>query len=354
MWQLLCAVYFSDDMCELVFVLCRHLSVVCALCSCLLLIFLLCISCCVLIMKRSRVYKSGSQKRSEKREKVAKSVENTNRLTSYFSSSSSVAADSTDNDASSEVDSCFDNNNTCDVDSLKDNEVGDDGIPRTETDDSAASTSTTNTNNQFEQTILDLQNEFPTDRGILPGDVFDSDLKRAILQHGPCKPTSETHFTNPDGKPNFKAAFYHRTDDSITIPRQWLCYSPTLNRPYCEVCWLFADRNYNQFTRAWIDGVQGDNHNMTSKIIKHEESAQDFHAARAFGQWVSGKTIDAETEKQRKSNVSFWTKVLQRLVAIILTLSTLNLAFRAHRETVGKGVCEGGGFPWISCVGRSI
>ena len=96
-------------------------------------------------MKR-RVYKSGSQKRSEKRQKVAKSVESTNRLTSFFPCSSSIAPDSTDNSASSEVNSYCDNN-TCVVDSLKDvddslKDVDDDGIPpapRTETDDSAAS-----------------------------------------------------------------------------------------------------------------------------------------------------------------------------------------------------------------------
>lgn len=42
--------------------------------------------------------------------------------------------------------------------------------------------------------------------------------------------------------------------------------------------------------------------------------------------------------------MSFWTKVLQRLVSIILTMSALNMAFRGSRESIGEGVCEGGNF----------
>ena len=40
----------------------------------------------------------------------------------------------------------------------------------------------------------------------------------------------------------------------------------------------------------------------------------------------------------------FWNKVLQRLVAIILTICILNLALRDHRQSVHDGLCEDGNF----------
>ena len=83
---------------------------------------------------------------------------------------------------------------------------------------------------------------------------------------------------------------------------------------------------------------------MSSKILKHEQSEQHIAAARVYGNWKNSKTIDKESDKAHIAHITFWTKVLQRIIAIILTLSTLNLAFRGHRETVGEGECEGGNF----------
>ena len=88
----------------------------------------------------------------------------------------------------------------------------------------------------------------------------------------------------------------------------------------------------------------GDIHNMSTKISKHEASQCHINAASSYGRWKRGKTVDEEHERQMKLNVSFWTKVLQRVVSIILTLCTLNLALRGHRETVHGGICEGGNF----------
>ena len=83
---------------------------------------------------------------------------------------------------------------------------------------------------------------------------------------------------------------------------------------------------------------------MGTKIKKHEKSQSHIAASCVYGRWKKGKTIDVEAEKRTKLDVSFWTKVLQRLLSIILTLASLNLALRGHRETAYEGVCEGGNF----------
>ena len=49
--------------------------------------------------------------------------------------------------------------------------------------------------------------------------------------------------------------------------------------------------------------------------------------------------MDKDAEVINKNNISFWTKVLQRLLPVTLTLCSLNLAFSGH-----SGHCEGGNF----------
>ena len=133
-------------------------------------------------------------------------------------------------------------------------------------------------------------------------------------------------------KINFSLEYYSKVVDNVAIPRLWLCYSPSLQKPYRGVFWLFSDRN-NRSNRAWIDGVSGDIHSMADKIPRHEKTKIHFTTASIYGQWKSGNTMDKDAEVINKNNIFFWTKVLQRLLSVILTLCSLNLAFRGHRET---------------------
>ena len=96
-----------------------------------------------------------------------------------------------------------------------------------------------------ESVVLNLNNEYPTDRGILPSDVKDP-MRLAIIEHGPCRPQCSLSFANDNGKTNFIPSYYTHRVGNIEIPRQWLCYSPSLNKPYCETCWLFAERDNNK------------------------------------------------------------------------------------------------------------
>ena len=62
----------------------------------------------------------------------------------------------------------------------------------------------------------------------------------------------------------------------MSVQRLWLCYSMELQRPYCNVCWLFADRsspNYENH-RRWINGVSCSLHNMLDKI---KSEASNMH-----------------------------------------------------------------------------
>ena len=302
-----------------------------------------------------REYSSGCEKRNKKATKIAKSVDNTKPLSSYFGAQAEGGESSRSND---------DSDNNINTNEHEGHAGGHDlmaTLSQSDDNDFMISADETNNSNDDDECTgdvdkvigevedvpktfdLDFEKEYPTDRGVLPADVEDPKLKRAIIEHGPCRPKCLTHFVNDEGKTNFISSYYSYRDGNIEVPRQWLCYSPFLKKPYCEICWLFSERGSN-CNRAWIDGVSGDTHNMNTKIQKHEKSEQHIAAARIYGRWKSGKTVDEETKRELKVNISFWTKVLQRVIAIILTLCSMNLALRGHRETVGEGVCTGGNF----------
>ena len=172
-----------------------------------------------------RKYQSGASKRRGRDDKYANAVKNTAKLSSYFN---------LNNDNNEETES---GERGLDEDIVEQNVLEEGNIAENENDEILVDMGT----EVNEANELDMSDKYPTDRGNFPGDIQDPSLKRAILEHGSCRPTD--NFFNTEGKVNFTASYYFHTVDNIQIPRQWICYSPKLKRPYCEVCWLFADRN---------------------------------------------------------------------------------------------------------------
>ncbi|CAB4039316.1 zinc finger MYM-type 1-like [Paramuricea clavata] len=129
-------------------------------------------------------------------------------------------------------------------------------------------------------------------------------------------------------------------------PRSWLCYSPILAKPYCENCWLFADRNHPRFglQSAWVDGVQSSKKRLLAKIKKHENSLLHTEASAVYLRWKEGKTISDESQKQNQRETNLWVNVLRRVLGVILCLASLSLALRGHDEKVGEGLTQGGDF----------
>jgi hypothetical protein len=184
-------------------------------------------------------------------------------------------------------------------------------------------------------TYFDSARQYPTDRGHYPGTPLSSDLRQLILDHGPCQPMHindqvEQHYT-------------FRTRNQLEIRRSWLCYSPSLQKPYCEVCWLF---HHNPKKRNWIDGATKSNprDGWKKRICEHERSDDHIAATRVYHAWKEHRRIDQATENTIRREHNVWRQVLMRLINIILTLSVMAIAFRGHTEKIGDGVCEGGNF----------
>ncbi|KAL4090329.1 hypothetical protein QTP88_025188 [Uroleucon formosanum] len=176
--------------------------------------------------------------------------------------------------------------------------------------------------------LLNLQEDFPTDKALFPELITNKNLKQNILLFGPCKP--DINFPiNSDGK-RFSTSYYYLTTKSDTkIPRLWLCYSVRLDKSYCETCWLFADRGYSKFKSDWIDGINDWNH-LSQCIQRHECSIQHLDATKLRSICAKTHTIDAELEKQYSDEAMKWRNILKRLIKIILYLTAGNSALRGN------------------------
>jgi len=258
-----------------------------------------------------RQYESGSTKRKIKKAKIAAATAGNQTITQHFKKKEDVAIVA---------------------------------IPNPKDDDAKDKTPETGVNNvpiieppsPKPKSEFDPSAEFPTDRGLFEDTIEDCDLKELILKHGPCKPQESPDFNQKH--------YYCYTKGNLKLPRLWLCFSPTLKKPYCESCWLFADRSDPNLQWSWINGVSGLKEYYGQKIKLHEKCNTHLSAMVVYNQWKKGNRVDKNAEHEIRKEENFWYQVIHRIISIILTLACANLALRGHVEMVAEGICEGGNF----------
>ena len=307
-------------------------------------------------MSSKRKYDSGAFKWPEKKRKIEEAISNTMKMSTFFSKQGPT---SQNKDNSVPTTSAIESNSTevsleeqqqpvdfiaSDVEEKSDKCVITENLTSVNPVNSESASASRKEKPKFD---FDISRKYPTTRGHFTETINDAALKREILMHGPCRPSGPYEYKDSSGNfvTNFCSRYYHEFVEYIEVPREWLCYSNEMRKPYCEVCWLFADRlKQNHDQRVWINGVSGSTHNMLEKIRRHEKSSIHIEASAVYIRWKSRKILDEENEREIRRQSSFWFKVLERIVSIILTLATLTLAFRGHREEVFDGTCEGGNF----------
>jgi len=274
-----------------------------------------------------RKYVAGSQKRKEKKRKIKASTENTSQITTFFKARATTSCSDSDDEepAIEPTMAVLESDNTA--------VAYQETIPESVADAVA---------------LFDLTNEYPTDRGYYPSEINDRNLKQMILDYGPCRPKGPFEVKDQQGHitVNFSASYYTKYEHHTSCPRLWLCYSNIFEKPYCETCWLFADRNNRLYhlQKAWIDGVDSTKKRLPGKITNHENSALHIEASNLYYRWKEGKIIDADLEMQVRQECNIWSKVIRRVLSIILCCAKQNLALRGHAEQVGDGVAKGGNF----------
>ena len=99
---------------------------------------------------------------------------------------------------------------------------------------------------------------------------------------------------------------YHAHAGTIEIERQWLCFSPTTKKPYCQRCWFFGDPSAMQ--KEWANGVSNNRKNFGVEIKSHEKIQAHLDASIAFVQWQAGQCMDRVQEQAIASEATFWRK----------------------------------------------
>lgn len=80
-------------------------------------------------------------------------------------------------------------------------------------------------------------------------------LKLFIKRYRHCRPPGSFLITNIFGVNKSLHLFYSvKSKSGANTIRKWICYSPKLDRCYCEPCWLFTDSTTlkNDFFNSWI------------------------------------------------------------------------------------------------------
>ena len=278
--------------------------------------------------KRPRLYASGAAKRREKKRLLDNAVAGTSGITGikrFFSAP--------------ELDDETDDGNSIAVD-------GDAVLVPAAPEDEAAAEQPQQPGQVQELPVpelgLDLSVDNPTDRAHFQLGTLSTEMTTAVLRHGPCRPNGPFSLNAKYNRRIFSEKLYRAHSGAMQIERQWLCFSPTMQRPYCQSCWLFGDRSTPQ--REWANGVSGNPKNYGKKIILHEKTQAHLDASIAFGRWKAGQRIDHAQEQAIAAEATFWRKSLLRIINIIMTLSMMSLALRGHREHVADGDCYGGNF----------
>jgi hypothetical protein len=177
-----------------------------------------------------------------------------------------------------------------------------------------------------------------TDRAHFNVDIADAQIKRFIVEHGPCRPKGPFIRDAAQKQRCFSDNFYETSSKSgLKISRSWLCYSPILDKAYCQPCWLFSDRRRPGYQSIWSEGVRDWKH-LSEKITSHEKSQGHLSACLTYEQWRLHGCLDEELESQIQREKHFWRQVLDRMLNVTLTLAMCNLPFRGHHESLdGRG-----------------
>lgn len=138
------------------------------------------------------------------------------------------------------------------------------------------------------------------------------------------------------GQRNFTEFHLHRTlPNGTKIVRNWLIYSPTTDSIFCFVCRLFGNLCDNPSPFA-LNGFN--NWNETSRSISmHEQSKDHMNNDVKYKLRLKNElTLENSFNNTVEDEMTYWRKVLWRVVEVVKFLSSRGLSFRGHDEMIGS------------------
>ena len=172
-------------------------------------------------------------------------------------------------------------------------------------------------------------------------------LKKAMVRQGyDCFQNADANFAKEEfgSKATVRGMtqnwFVKQLKNGVVVPRTWLMYSPRKEAAFCFCCLLFPSSPLN--SRSSFELEAGFNRwKKIDKLKNHEENS--YHRQSSFVEWkemerrmkMHGMTgVDDLLSSQIEAEKDRCGEVLKRVLEVIKLLSTQNLAFRGHVETL--------------------
>ncbi|XP_036345078.1 zinc finger MYM-type protein 5-like, partial [Rhagoletis pomonella] len=138
------------------------------------------------------------------------------------------------------------------------------------------------------------------------------------------------------GQRNFSEYHLHRVlPNGTQTERDWLIYSPSVDSVFCFACRLFGNLDENASSFA----LKGFNDWKLSKrgISIHEQSHDHMSNNVKYKMRLkTDSSIEKTFENSLVNDMTYWRKVLSRVVEVIKFLSSRGLALRGHDEILGS------------------
>ena len=193
-----------------------------------------------------RTYKSGAQKQRDKKKKLAEAAKSSRSLSSWLghqsrriqSETSEKAARNRDGSTTAEAD--WVSSATAEAEQVSsataEAEPVNEDVSTTATQSTESETVPQKSCNP--EALVSLNDsDFPTT-------ITNPEIKRAIIAAGPTQPEGPFPKDPPQTGRSFSNSYYSFiTQSGVTLRRFWLCYSRSINRVYCQPCWLFSCKN---------------------------------------------------------------------------------------------------------------
>lgn len=129
-----------------------------------------------------------------------------------------------------------------------------------------------------------------------------------------------------------KTVFYKQLDNTETVERKWLIFSPSKNVLFCFICRLFSSEKLSFSKEGFNDWKHA-----SRSINEHENSPEHRKCVIAYSvRKHENSRIDKELILQYNNEVTYWQKVLERIVAAVKFLASRGLAFRGNNQIIGS------------------
>ena len=159
------------------------------------------------------------------------------------------------------------------------------------------------------------------------------ELRNLFLEWGPCQPKEHelpnNEYPKNSSKRSFHSSWYSRKLlDSTFEQRNWLTYSPKLNKVFCLYCIIYG----NNSNDAWVKYGFSHWKNGHMALVKHETTSAHIMASLKVKLKASCLPLLPSLVEEHNQQVSFNRELVKQLIEITTYLGQHNHSFRGQNE----------------------